>query len=86
MKKFMRNPYQKIKTADCYTKEELERLIKDAERKHPYLYDYLIDRLYFYTSSKRNTKNAREYSFLTARQEKEKQYHEKSIDNFFNMI
>ena len=85
MKRYMRNPYQKVQSADHYTEEEIAAMLKDASRRAPYLYDYLIDRLYLYDGEKRNTKNTQEYSFLMARQEKDRQNKETPLDNFHNI-
>lgn len=74
------NPYQDIKPANHYTEEEIISLIESE--KNPYLYDYLIDRLYFYRPDKRNTKNAYTYSFLMARQEEDRRRREISIEEF----
>ena len=85
MKRYMRNPYQKVQSADHYTAEEIAAMLKDASRRAPYLYDYMIDRLYLYDGEKRNTKNAQEYSFLMARQEKDRQNKETPLDNFHSI-
>ena len=78
-----RNPYQRIKRHDDYTQDQIEEMIKVADkRKNPYLYDYLIDRLYFYCPGKRNTKTSSEYSILTARQERDRQNREKPITEY----
>ena len=77
------NPYQRIKRENHYTTEEIVDLI--GSEKNPYLYDYLIDRLYFYRPDKRNTKNAYTYSFLTARQEEDRRRREISIDEFYGL-
>lgn len=74
------NPYQDIKEASHYTEEEIVNLVQ--EEKNPFLYDYLIDRLYFYRPNRRNTKNAYAYSFLTARQEEDRRKREISIEEF----
>ena len=74
------NPYQDIKEASHYTEEEIVHLVQ--KERNPFLYDYLIDRLYFYRPDKRNTKNAYTYSFLTARQEEDRRRREISIDEF----
>ena len=51
-----RNPYQRIKTHTNYTDKEILDMITKADKRHNrYLYDYLIDRLYFYLPVKRNT-------------------------------
>ena len=63
----MINPFQKVKNHTNYTDEEILELLSKA--KYRYEYDYLIDRLYLYsTDNTRNTCNKFEYSFLTARQ------------------
>ena len=58
------NPYQRIKNYKEYTETEIISML-EAE-KNPYLYDYLVDKLYFYNSNKYNTKK-QEYNILPAR-------------------
>lgn len=78
-----RNPYQRIKTHTNYTDKEILDMITKADKRHNrYLYDYLIDRLYFYRPGKRNTKESFEYSILTARQERDRQNREKPITEY----
>ena len=63
----MINRFQKVKNHTNYTDEEILKLLNKV--KYEYEYDYLIDRLYLYsTDNTRNTCNKFEYSFLTARQ------------------
>lgn len=74
------NPYQKTKDATHYTEEEIVRMLEGE--KNPYLYDYLIDRLYLYRKNRRNTKNTFTYSFLTARQEDARRKREIPLEVF----
>lgn len=68
----MINQFQKVKNHTNYTNEEILELLNKA--KYRYEYDYLIDRLYLYnTDNTRNTCNKFEYSFLTARQMRDRQ-------------
>lgn len=75
----MINKYQKVKSAENYTEEEILDMCKEA-KKYKYNYDYLIDKLYL-CNGKRNTCNSYEYSFLTARQLRDREYRE----NFKNL-
>lgn len=76
----MINKYQKTKSADNYTEEEILQMCKEAS-KYKYNYDYLIDKLYLCDKNKRNTCNSYEYSFLNARQLRDREYRE----NFKNL-
>lgn len=68
----MINRFQTVKNHKNYTDEEILKLLSKAKCR--YEYDYLIDRLYLYnTDNTRNTCNKFEYSFLTARQMRERQ-------------
>ena len=68
----MINRFQKVKNHTNYTNEEILELLNKA--MYGYEYDYLIDRLYLYsTDNTRNTCNKFEYSFLTARQMRDRQ-------------
>ncbi len=68
----MINRFQKLKNHTNYTDEEILELLNKVKCR--YEYDYLIDKLYLYsTDGTRNTCNKSEYSFLTARQMRERQ-------------
>ena len=77
------NPFQDIKNYKEYTENEINDLIKQAN-KSKFLYDYLIDRLYFYNNNKRNTKQD-DYNILTARTMYKREHNEKEINlNYFS--
>lgn len=77
------NPFQGVKNYKEYTENEINDLIKQAN-KSKFLYDYLIDRLYFYdNNNKRNTKN-QDYNILTARTMYKRENNEKELNlNYF---
>ncbi|ORT99658.1 hypothetical protein D081_1808 [Anaerovibrio sp. JC8] len=70
------NPFQKIKSAENYSEKEILELLESASNS--YLYDYLIDRLYFYRPNKKNN-TVKDYSILTARQYMDRLKREKKI-------
>lgn len=75
------NPYQRIKNYKEYTENEIISML-EAE-KNPYLYDYLIDRLYFYTGKKASKQD--DYNILTARTLHKREHNEKEINlNYFS--
>lgn len=78
------NPFQDIKNYKEYTENEINDLIQQAN-KSKFLYDYLIDRLYFYdNNNKRNTKN-QDYNILTARTMYKREHNEKELNlNYFS--
>lgn len=78
------NPFQDIKNYKEYTEKEINDLIKQANNSK-FLYDYLIDRLYFYdNNNKRNTKK-QEYNILTARTMYKREHNEKELNlNYFS--
>ncbi len=76
------NPFQDIKNYKEYTENEINDLIEQANNSK-FLYDYLIDRLYFYDNNKRNTKQD-DYNILTARTLHKREHNEKEINlNYF---
>ena len=77
------NPFQGVKNYSEYSENEINDLIKQAN-KSKFLYDYLIDRLYFYNNNKRNTKQD-DYNILTARTMYKREHNEKEINlNYFS--
>lgn len=76
------NPFTKIKNHSHYTQKQINDLIRKANNQ--YLYDYLIDKLYFLQANKHNTKKSHEYSFLSARVLREREVKESSLDRFFD--
>lgn len=77
------NPFQDVKNYKEYSENEINDLIQQAN-KSKFLYDYLIDRLYFYNdNNKRNTKN-QDYNILTARTIYRRENNEKELNlNYF---
>lgn len=77
------NPFQNIKNYKEYNENEINDLIQQAN-KSKFLYDYLIDRLYFYNdNNKRNTKKE-DYNILTARTIYNRENNEKELNlNYF---
>jgi len=64
----------KIKSADHYTEEEIQQLLKKANNS--WEYDYIIDRLYFYEGTRQKKRKMDEYEVLTARCMTERQNNE----------
>ncbi|SHJ05809.1 hypothetical protein SAMN02745671_02549 [Anaerovibrio lipolyticus DSM 3074] len=76
------NPYQQVKNYQEYTETEIIDMLE--REKNPFLYDYLIDRLYFYNVKKRNTKKE-EYNILSARTMYKREHNEKELNlNYFS--
>lgn len=77
------NPFQGVKNYKEYNENEINDLIQKAN-KSKFLYDYLIDRLYFYdNNNKRNTKKD-DYNILTARTIYKRENNEKELNlNYF---
>ena len=73
------NPFQSVKNYSNYTENEINELIKQAGNSK-FLYDYLIDKLYFYSPNKYNTKNADQYNILPARKLWERETKEKELN------
>lgn len=71
------NPFQKVGNYSNYTENEINELIKQAGNSK-FLYDYLIDRLYFY-SNKYNTKT-QDYNILPARTIYYREHKEKELN------
>ena len=77
------NPFQDVKNYKEYTENEINDLIKQTNNSK-FLYDYLIDRLYFYDNNKRNTKKD-DYNILSARTMYQREHNEKEINlNYFS--
>ena len=77
------NPFQDIKNYSEYNENEINDLIKQASDSK-FLYDYLIDRLYFYDNNKRNTKKD-DYNILSARTMYKRENNEKELNlNYFS--
>lgn len=49
-------------------------MVTQAATMKRYVYDFLIDKLYLLEQGKRNTKLSHEYSYLSARVMKEREY------------
>ena len=71
------NPFQKVGNYSNYTENEINTMIEKAG-KSQFLYDYLIDKLYFY-GSKYNTKT-QDYNILPARKLWERETKEKELN------
>lgn len=69
-----RHPFQHTKNHINYTDKEIENMVTQASTMKPYVYDFLIDRLYLLEEGKRNTKLSHEYSYFSARVMKERQF------------
>ena len=71
-----KHPFQHTKNHANYTQQQIESMVTQASSMKGYVYDFLIDRLYLLEKGKRNTKLSHEYSYLSARVMKERQFAE----------
>lgn len=71
-----KHPFQHTKNHRNYTAQQIESMVTKASGMKQYVYDFLIDRLYLLEQGKRNTKLSHEYSYLSARVMKERQFTE----------